>query len=448
MSYSRPTSFRRLALGLAAGLFTLVPADLQAQTTPGEEAGLIDRIVAVVGDSAIFLSQVEEEFQLQLAQASLPMPADPDSTRVQMRSVLDQLINMQLVLQEAALDSTLVPAEADIEAQVAQRVTQVQAAFPSVQEFQAALAADGLTLTEYRETVRRRLWEGQMQQLFMQRRLADGPAVAVTEAEMREYFVANEARLEMRPELLSLEQIVMRPSASDEAWNARKQLADSLVTVLRAGGDFEALAIEFSEDPGSGAQGGELPWFRRGDMLTSFEEAAFRLADLQVSEPVRSEIGWHIIRVDRRRPGELKARHILLIPESSAADLVRTTQVADSIAQWIREGQTVADLRTRYGDQEQSGAFTVSRDQINTELPQGYAQALASAVDGQVVGPFQSSLSGRPVTVVIRVDNVRPAGRLTFDDVQEQIRQNLQSQKRLERLWQSLRSDTYVDIRF
>ncbi len=446
MSYICPTSLRRYALGLAAGLVTLLPAQLQAQTTPGEEAGLIDRIVAVVGDSAIFLSQVEEELQLQLAQASIPV--NPDSLRVQMRAVLDQLINMQLILQEAALDSTLVPPEGDIEAQLADAVARVQAGFPSIQEFQNALTADGMTLTSYRATLRRRLREQQIQQLFLQRRLAETAAVAVTEAEMREYFAANEARLEQRPELLSLQQLVLRPSASDAAWAARKQLADSLVTELRAGGDFEALAIEFSEDPGSGAQGGELPWFRRGDMLKTFEEAAFRLADLQVSEPVRTEVGWHIIRVDRRRPGELKARHILLIPESTAGDVVHTTQLGDSIAQMIRDGETVANLRTRYGDEEQSGAFTVSRDQVNTELPQGYAQALAAVVNGQVVGPFQSNLSGRPVTVVVRVDNVRPAGQLTFEDVQEQIRQQLQSQKRMERLWQSLRADTYVDIRF
>lgn len=447
MSQKTSPHFRRLALSLAAGAMIVGPTSLQAQATPGEDPGLVDRVVAVVGDSAIFLSQVEEELMLRFAGGGLA--AEPDSLRAQMRAVLEELVNMQLILQEAALDSTLAPQEEAIEAQVTQTVAQVQARFPNVQAFNEQLANDGLTMTTYRETLRRRIREQQIQQLFLQRRLAGGTTVAVTEAEMRSYFAANEARLEQRPELLSLEQIVFRPGASDAAWAAKKDLADSLIAELRGGADFAAMAIAMSEDPGSGAQGGELPWFRRGQMLTSFEEGAFALADMQISEPVRSPVGWHIIRVDRRRPGELKARHILLIPETNAADVVRITQQADSVAQMIRAGEPVANLRLRYGDQEQSGAFTVSRQQINEELPPGYANALAGAASGQVVGPFQTTLEqGRPVTVVLRVAEVRAAGRLTFEDVEDQIREQLQSQKRLERLWQSLRSDTYVDIRF
>lgn len=445
MSQPFSTSFRRLTFGLVTAALTMGPAALSAQVASEEEAGLVDRIVAVVGDSAIFLSQVEEELMLR---AAGQVPTDPDSLRVAQREMLDQLINLQLILKEAALDSTLSPSEDAIEAAVSQRVTEVQAAFASVQEFNARLANDGMTVASYRATLRRRLVEEAIQDLFLQRRLAAGSPVAVTEPEMRQYFADNEARLENRPELLSLEQIILRPGASDEAWATKKALADSLVAVLRAGGDFEALAISFSEDPGSGALGGELPWFRRGDMLTSFEEAAFRLPDLRVSDPVRSAVGWHIIRVDRRRPGELKARHILLMPATSAGDVVRTTELGDSVANMIRDGRSVAELRTQYGDPDQSGALTITREQANQGMPEGYARALANVTDGQVVGPFQSRLLDRPIIVVIRIDEVRPPGRLTFEDVRDEIRRQLQNQKRLERLWESLRANTYVDIRF
>jgi peptidyl-prolyl cis-trans isomerase C len=81
----------------------------------------------------------------------------------------------------------------------------------------------------------------------------------------------------------------------------KKELALELVEKLKKGGDFAALAKENSKDPGSKEQGGDLGFFGKGQMVPAFEEAAFKLAKDQVSEPVETQFGWHVIKLIEKR---------------------------------------------------------------------------------------------------------------------------------------------------
>ncbi len=445
MTYARPSTL----LGLAAALLLGAPVRGQdIPPLPGEDAGLVDRVVAVVGDSAIFLTQVEEEMILLNANSQQPIPEDPEERREMMREVLESLVNLQLVLREASADSTLLPFDEEVDSRVQQTVDQVRDQFPSEDDFRAALARDGLTPASYRDTLRKRIREQQIQQLYVERQLQGGAAVAITEAELRELFEAQKEFLPERPELLTLNQIAIRPSASDEEWEAKRLLADSIATELRNGADFSDLAFIFSEDAGNATQGGDLGWFRRGRMVPEFEDVAFRLPDGQISDPVRTDFGWHVIRVDRRRPGEIKARHILLIPQANAADIDRALAKADSAVARARAGEEMALLQELYGSPDESTDLTVSRQQISEALPPEYAQALAGAGQGDVVGPFATQIGPARLAVVLKLEEVRAAGEIEFEDVRARLRQQLQQQKQLERLWESLRSRTYVDIRF
>lgn len=420
----------------------------QAMAYPGEPPDLVDRVVAVVGDSVIFLSEVANEVGILASQPGFQAPQDQEAMRELMGEVLESLVNVQLILQEAARDSTLQVDEAAITQQVEAAVAQVQDRFPTPQGFSDALAESGLTPSLYREQLRSRIRRDQIQQLFLARRLPTVSAVAVTEEEMRRVFEAQRGQLQQRPELLTLEQVLIRPGASEEAWAEAKALADSLRAEIVAGADFAALAREYSDDTGTAASGGDLDWFRRGLMVREFEDAAFRLGDGELSEPVRTDFGWHIIRVERQRPGEVKARHILIIPDVMEEDEGRTRALADSLAAEIRAGADVEPIHDEYGQQDQSWTFVIPRNEVAEELPPGYGQALAGAEEGQVVGPFRTSLSSRDHFAIVRVAELREAGEFTFEDVRDQIRNNLQQQKRIERLWEGLRSRTHIEIRF
>jgi peptidyl-prolyl cis-trans isomerase C len=80
-----------------------------------------------------------------------------------------------------------------------------------------------------------------------------------------------------------------------------KEKAEELAGLLKKGGDFDALAKEHSKDPGSKATGGDLGYFTKGQMVPQFEEAAFTLKQGEVSAPVQSQFGWHLIRLEDKR---------------------------------------------------------------------------------------------------------------------------------------------------
>lgn len=108
-----------------------------------------------------------------------------------------------------------------------------------------------------------------------------------------------------------------------ESENIAKVRADSLYQALTDGADFAELAQQFSEDPGSGKNGGDLGWFGKGRMVKIFEDTAFALEINQISEPVKSQFGWHIIqtlekRKDDQGKDEVRARHILVKPQPDA----------------------------------------------------------------------------------------------------------------------------------
>jgi len=96
--------------------------------------------------------------------------------------------------------------------------------------------------------------------------------------------------------------LLVPASAPQEAADKALAQLKSIQAQLKKGASFEALAKKFSQDPGSATKGGELPWFAQGAMVKPFEDAAMALKPGQISEPVRTQYGWHLIKVEAVRP--------------------------------------------------------------------------------------------------------------------------------------------------
>ena len=433
---------KRRSTFLSIGLLLLTTA--AAGQLPRSD--IVDRLVAIVGDSTVLQTQVEEEIQrLALNGTPVPAPTDPEYEAL-FRSVLEEFVSSLLEVQAAAKDSMIQVDEATIDERVADQIDQLAMQFGGQPALQQALAGEGLTLAEYREILKNQARVSQIRQLYRQLHLRDASPERVTEDEMLERFQEARETLQQRPKLVTFRQVVIRPEPNEAAKEAAREEADALLERVRAGEDFAELAEEHSDDLGSAALGGDLGWFRRGRMLREFEDAAFALRVGEVSPPVETDFGFHIIRVERARRGEVQARHILVIPEKTEADLARGTEVAGGVLERARAGESMTELFAEYSDPAAPDSLTIPFEQLG-ELPPSYA-ALQSASTGDFLGPLQYDLGpGETRLAVVSVLEVREAGAYTFEDLRGQLASQLQQEKQLERLLEGLRANTYIEIR-
>lgn len=439
-----------LRCALLLGL-VLLPAEARGQETLALDAdrSLVDRVAAVVGDSIILLSEVQERLQ-QLRASGAQIPEDPVALEQVRREVLRTLVNEQLVIQAAVQDTTITVPEDRVEQEVEQEVESRIQQFGSRQALTQGLRDANMTMASFRENLRGQIRRQILLEQFMSRaRQESGSSVSVSEEEMREFFEAQRASLGERPASLRFTQIVFEPEASDSASGTALARAQEIRQMLVSGEqDFETLAERFSQDPGSAQQGGDLGWFRRGDMVPEFADVVYAMQPGQISPVVKTPFGYHIIRLDRVRGAERKARHILIRAEVSSADLEDMRARAREAAAELRDGASIEELRQRYGIEEQtSDTVQVARDRLD-QLPPGYAEAVRGAEEGEVVGPLEWQGPGsQPRLSVLKILEVRDAGAFTFDDVRDQVESTLREQKLRSRILEDLRRTTYVEIR-
>ena len=421
----------------------LVPAPTSAQYGGVD---VVDRLVAVVGDSVVVATQVQEEIQrMALGGAPVPTPDSPEFEEL-FREVLDAYIDRLLILQAAAKDSLISVDEEQIAERVNQQIDQLTRDFGGQAALQQALAAEGLTLAEYREIMRTQERQRNIQQLYMQLHLRDAAPIAVSEEELRARFAEASTQLEQRPRLLTFRQVVVVPEPSEDAVEAARAEAEELLERVRAGEDFAELAREFSDDPGTAQLGGDLGWFRRGRMVREFEDAAYALLPGEVSNVVETEFGFHVIKMERARLAEIQARHILIVPEKTDEDVSRARDFAKELYERAQDGESMAALAEEYSDPSAPDSLTFAFEQLN-ELPPAYG-VLRSASSGQYVGPLEYQLpTGESRIALVHVIEVREAGAYTFEDVKGQLTQLIQQERQREQMVAALRASIYIDIR-
>jgi len=438
----RAAGLTLVALAVAAG----APRQAAGQ---GERASArtVDRIVAIVGSKPILASQVEE--QLVLAQAQgLKMPNDSAGRDAVRRQVLSQMVDEELIVQQAERDTTIKVTDQEVQDQVEQTVQNVRKQFGSTSEFQAQLrAAQFLSEEEWR-----RWLADQQRRAILQQRLLDQlrqkgklRPIPPTDAQLRQFWEENKARQPKRPAAISFRQIVIAPQPDSAAKARARQLAESLVVALRHGAKFADVAKQYSADSASREQGGELGWFRRGVMVKEFEDVAFRLRPGEISDPVPTEFGYHIIQVERVQPAEVLARHVLITPTISAAQIALARRAADSVHDALLRGASFDSLARRFGDPEEG---KVVPDLPLSQLPPDYQRAIGNDSVPGLKPVFEVGAdSKRPKFVVFELTKRLPEGELTFDDVKDRIRESLGQQLAVQHYLDTLRRTTYVDLR-
>src|SRR5213594_4439993 len=407
----------------------------------------VDRIVAVVGTRPILASQVEEQLVLAQSQGQ-KVPQDSAGRDAARRQVLRQMVDEELLVQQAERDTTIKVTDQEVQDQVEQTVQNVRKQFSSTSDFQAQLrAAQFFSEEEWRRWLADQQRRSILQQRLLEQLRQKGKLrpIPPTEVQMRQFWEENRGQQPKRPAAISFRQIVITAQADSAAKARARQLAESLVVVLRHGANFADVAKKYSADSTSREQGGELGWFRRGPMVKQFEDVAFRLRPGEISDPVETEFGYHIIQVERVQPAEVLARHVLIAPSISAAQIERARRVADSVHAALAAGAPFDSLARRYGDPQEG---KIVPELPLTQLPPDYQRAIGSDTVPGLKPVFEVGAdSRRPKFVVFELTKRLPEGELSFEDVKDRIRENMGQQLAVQHYLEILRRTTYVDIR-
>jgi len=447
-----PNPLRRIARPLAAAM-AVMAAGAAALVAQGAEPNVqpLDRIVAVVGSRPILLSEAIEAVNALRAQGQA-MPRDSAGQFALLRRVINDLIDNEVVITVAHNYKADVKDE-DVTRDVEEQYNSARQRFATEAEFRDALRRDGFgTPEDYKRMLREAAKRYKLQQMGFDSLKAHGrmsAPVQVTEAEVNTAFEGTRDRLPRRPETVAFRQIVLAPRATAAAKAAARAKAESLLVQLRAGADFANVAKRESMDPGSRDQGGDLGWARRGSgFVPEFERAIFSLPPGQLSNIVETSFGYHIIRVDRVQPAEVKSRHILITPKLDSMDVARARALADTVLQRWQSGTSYDSLAALYHDpaEERSilDGFPVD------SLPVTYRPALEGVGILEFTRPFEipDPRTGLPKIGIMQVLDRREGGDYTVADWKDQIRNQLTQEKQIRRALDQLRREQYVRILF
>ncbi|HVG59331.1 MAG TPA: peptidylprolyl isomerase [Hyalangium sp.] len=258
-------------------------------------AELVDKVAAVVNRDIIALSEVQQRAAPELAR--LMDERDP-RRRAERR---EQLLKQAL---EALIAEKLVEAEVR-ELGLTSSASEVDEAMADVQrqnnitdpaQFEQLLAREGFTLKSYKEFLSKQISRGKLMQMKV------ATKIKVAEEDLKAAYAQYAKDESQEQEVHARHILVAVPENATPAQEeeARKKAEAITKEARRPGMDFAALARARSEGP-SREDGGDLGFFRRGTMVPEFDKAAFTLKQGDVSDPIRTSFGWHVLKVEERR---------------------------------------------------------------------------------------------------------------------------------------------------
>lgn len=388
---------------------------------------LVDGIAVVVGDEIILESDIEDQATFAKQQGT----AVPDKCEF-----VEGIVSNKLLIYEAKRDTLIENRSAAIKEAATQKYNQILGQFPD----ERTMLNSYKFRTSYEmknaiEKIDSDNYYGQMKYGRITEK-AD-----VTPNEVTDFYNTYRFQLPEVKDEVSLSQIVMYPKLTDAHKDEIIARLNKIKQDILAGESFESQARIYSDDPGSAAKGGLYTNIAKGKMVKPFEAAALNLQEGEMSEPVESDFGYHLIQLVKKSGKMYDARHILLRADPNADEIAAARKELDSIRTLIVDGRmTFKEAAFRFSDDKRTkfnAGILQSEDGSDRieklDLPPTLSYQIAGLNKGDITDVFQDTVDQDRKTVsIVRVDDVIASHQLDIVTDYNRIKQLALNKKKNE----------------
>lgn len=404
------------------------------------EVVLLDRVVAVVDDNIVLQSELEQRtanIYRQIQQSG----TEPPAAEIVKKQVLERLILERLQLNIGEKVGVRI-ADQEIDQTIARIAASNNI---SVEDYIAQINSSGETMSKIRQEIANEMIIMQVQQGSVMR------GIQISQQELNNFLNSEEGKLVTSPDVLIGQILLSAPSTATV--KELESIKDKLATItqqLADGDDFKQLAIANSDDQ-SALEGGDLGWRKLAQLPSLFSVSLEKLEPGQVSEPIRSGAGFHILKLYERKGGGEQlieqhfARHILLKP-NQIRDEQQTVELLEKIRSQIINGEDFAALAKQHSKDPGSA---LKGGNLGWSTPglfvAEFEQTMSNIALGEISAPFQSQFGWHILQVTER--------RMQdfSDDILRNRADNLLRQRKYSeelQVWQQkLRDEAYIEIK-
>lgn len=424
---------------------TLLPALIMMA---GPTKNVVDEVAWVVGDEAIFRSDIEEQYA-QMRSEGTSISGDPYCV------IPERLAIEKLYLHQAKIDTIEAP-EGQVQSSVDRRIQFFIANLGSKEKVEEYFRKPLPALREQLIDVMRNNYIVDQVQNSLTK------DIKATPNDVKKYFQSlPDDSIPYVPMQVEAQIVTLNPVIpAQEIEDVKARLRDYADRVNRGESSFSSLAILYSED-GSNMQGGELGFHGRADFVPEFSNVAFNLNDpKKVSRIVETEYGYHIIQLIEKRGDQVNVRHILLRPHVSDKDLADATSRLDSIRKEIVGGAFTFEEAARYVSQDKDtrnnrGVMMNQRTGSSRfelqDLPPEVARRLDNMNVGDISDAFimKDATKNKDVAAIVKLTHRVPGHRATLTEDYNLIKQMYEARRKQEILDQWVDNkikETYVKI--
>ena len=368
----------------------------------GLSAQKVDGIAAVVGDRVVLLSDVNQSLAMAVFQQKLDPRRDGLKIQKIKDNIVNTIVNRKVILAMAELDSIEVD-DKEVDRTLQQQVDNIVQQAGGEEAAEAALGQPlRVFKREYWYDVQDMLITQKYQQTLISK-------INISRGEVEDFYYQYRDSIPTFPTTAKIRHLLINIEPSeDQILKTKNLLIDIKSKILSGEKTFEEMALKYSQDPSVKQGAGSLGFVKRGNLVTAFESVAFNLSAGEISDPVKTEFGYHIIETEEVRGDKINVRHILITPPVTEKDESRTYKQAAALKDSSKTLSLFIDLVKKHSSDEDTKKSGGNLGWINPEtypIPE-FGLILNQINSGECAGPVRTDLGYH----LVWLETLKPGG--------------------------------------